>query len=310
MHDPQPQFAPRPGVPLDLAPGLRRILAPNPSLMTFRGTNTYLVGEAEIAVVDPGPDDDAHLGAIMAAIAGARVRAILVTHAHLDHSPLSRRLSQLTGAPVCAFGDARAGRSDTMTRLVALGLSSGGEGIDHGFAPDVALGDGDTVSGDGWTLQALHTPGHLGNHLCFAWEDALFSGDVVMGWASSLVSPPDGDMTDYLASLDRLAQQCWSAFHPGHGAPVMDPAERLAALTAHRKTREAQILAALTASGATAPALACRIYVDTPPSLLPAATRNVFAHLLDLRSRNKVSGPPDANENTRFFPVSAHPVQS
>lgn len=300
MQDPQPEFAPIPGVPVDLAPGLRRILAPNPSPMTFRGTNTYLVGDAELAVIDPGPDHDGHLGAILSAIGGARVGAILVTHAHLDHSPLARRLSQVTNAPVCAFGDATAGRSAMMTRLVEAGLSGGGEGTHHSFAPDVTLADTESLSGDGWTLQALHTPGHFGNHLCFAWQGALFSGDLVMGWASSLVSPPDGDMSDYMAALDRLSQSRWSTFYPGHGAPIMDPADRLSALLAHRRSRESQILDALRLSDGTATDLAGRLYAELPSTLLPAAARNVLAHLLDLHARKRVSLPGDAHENACF----------
>ncbi|KAA8610225.1 MBL fold metallo-hydrolase [Salipiger aestuarii] len=300
MQDPQPEFAPVPGDPVDLAPGLRRILAPNPSAMTFRGTNTYLVGDTDIAVIDPGPDHDGHLDAILSAIGGAAVRAILVTHAHLDHSPLSRRLSQATNAPVCAFGDAVAGRSERMARLVDAGLSGGGEGTDHGFVPDVILADGETVSGADWTLQALHTPGHFGNHLSFAWQDALFSGDLVMGWASSLVSPPDGDMSDYMAALDRLSQSRWSVFYPGHGAPITETADRLSDLVAHRRSRETQILDALHLSDGTAPELVGRIYSGVPASLVPAAARNVLAHLLDLQARNHVTSSGDTDENPRF----------
>lgn len=274
------------GVPRPLGPGLRRIVAPNPSPMTFRGTNTYLLGTRGLAVIDPGPDIAAHLEAILAALEpGQRITHILVTHAHLDHSPLARRLSQATDAPVLAFGDARAGRSAVMSRLAETGLAGGGEGVDAGFLPDVSLADGAAVTGDGWALRALHTPGHFGNHLCFAAEDVLFTGDLVMGWASSLVSPPDGDLTDFMASCTRLAARRWRVMHPGHGAPIADPAARLDWLVAHRRSREAQIRAALAEAPGTAAELARRIYADTPPDLLPAAARNVFAHLVDLDAR-------------------------
>ena len=282
---------------LPLGPGLRRITAPNPSPMTFRGTNTYLLGTRGLAVIDPGPDDPAHLEAILAALRpGQRITHILVTHAHLDHSPLARPLARETGAPVLAFGDARAGRSAVMTRLAAAGLAGGGEGVEAGFAPDATLADGAEVAGDGWRLTALHTPGHFGNHLCFAAGDTLFTGDLVMGWASSLVSPPDGDLTDLMASCARLSGHRWHVMHPGHGAPIADPAARLAWLLAHRRSREAQIRAALAEAPGTADALARRIYADTPPELLPAAARNVFAHLVDLAGRDlaRPEGPLSA----------------
>lgn len=281
---------PVPGRAEMLEPGLRRILASNPSPMTFRGTNTYLLGLREIAVIDPGPDDPAHLEAILAGLpANARVSHILVTHAHLDHAPLARPLSQATGAPVLAFGDATAGRSAVMTRLAETGLAGGGEGIDRGFTPDIRLADGETVESADWQLTALHTPGHMGNHICLAWGDALFSGDHVMGWASSLVSPPDGDLTDFMASCRRLAAQPWRRFYPGHGAPVDAPATRLDRLITHRLAREAEILAALAPGPLTAAALAAQIYTEVPPALLPAAGRNVFAHLVDLAQRGRVT---------------------
>src|SRR5690606_22452615 len=171
--------------------------------MTERGTNTYLLGEGAVSVIDPGPADPAHLAAIRAALApGERIARIFVTHAHKDHSPLARPLAEATGAPVLAFGDARAGRS---ARMAALGDEvGGGEGVDAGFAPDEILRDGARIEAGGRLLEAVHTPGHFGNHLCFRWGSALFSGDHVMGWAPSLVSPPDGDLTDFMASLDRL----------------------------------------------------------------------------------------------------------
>ncbi|MCB2131739.1 MAG: MBL fold metallo-hydrolase [Rhodobacteraceae bacterium] len=280
-------------------PGLRLLRAPNPGPMTFTGTNTYLLGEGRVAVIDPGPDQPAHLSAILAALApGECVSHIFVTHSHADHSPLSRALAAETGAPVLAFGDARSGRSARMEALAAEGGIGGGEGLDAAFRPDEALADGTVVEGAGWALRAIHTPGHIGNHLCLAWGNRIFSGDHVMGWASSLVSPPDGDMGAYMTSLARLAAEGATRLYPGHGDPVARPAERIVALTVHRREREAQILAALREAPSDAAGLAARIYIETPPALLAAATRNVLAHLVDLEDRNLVAceGPlhPDA----------------
>lgn len=278
-----PPFDPLPGRPLALEPGLRLVLAPNPSPMTERGTNTWLLGTGAVTVLDPGPDDPAHLRAILAALApGERVARILVSHAHLDHSPAARPLAQATGAPVLAFGDARAGRSARMAGLAGLG---GGEGVDAAFAPDTALPDGAVLDLDGAALVAIHTPGHFGNHLSFLWGDRLFPGDTVMGWAPSLVSPPDGDLTDFMASLDRLEALGPTRLFPGHGAPVPDGLARIRALRDHRRGREGAILAALGPEPAPLAALVARVYADTPPQMHPAAARNLLAHLIDLQHR-------------------------
>lgn len=283
-------FDPTPGQDETVAPQVRRIVAPNASPMTFRGTNTYLVGRNDIAVIDPGPACDVHLAAILAALRpGQRVSHILVTHAHVDHSPLARSLSDVTGAPVLAYGDAGAGRSAVMQQLDGDGLAGGGEGVDASFVPDICLADDEVLTGDGWQLQAIWTPGHFGNHLCFALGDVVFTGDLVMGWASSLVSPPDGDLGDFMASCRRLLARNDSLYLPGHGAPVTDPAARTTWLLTHRQGREAAILQALRTGPATAAALAAQIYTDTPAALLPAATRNVFAHLVELQQKNKIT---------------------
>lgn len=290
MLPPPDDFNPPVGVAIELSLGLRRVLAPNPSPMTYRGTNTYLIGQSDLAVIDPGPLDEAHLDAILAAVApGQRISHIIVTHSHLDHSPLARPLSQRTGAPVHGFGGPEAGRSPVMAALAAAGLAGGGEGIDHSFRPDIEIGDGAVIEGLDWTLDVIHTPGHLGNHIALGWGDICFTADHVMGWASSLVSPPDGDLTDFMASCARLRARNWSVFHPGHGAPVADPIGRLDWLIAHRQGREAAILSALESGPATARQIAEQVYTDTPPALLPAAERNVFAHLVDLLGRELVS---------------------
>ncbi|NOD75547.1 MULTISPECIES: MBL fold metallo-hydrolase [unclassified Ruegeria] len=297
-------FNPTAGIAVDLQPGLWRILAPNPSPMTYRGTNTYLLGDRDIAVIDPGPENEAHLNAILDALKpGQKISHIVVTHTHLDHSPLAAPLSQRSGAPIYAFGGPEAGRSDVMTDLVAQGMTGGGEGIDSAFRPDVEVEDGEVIAGDGWQLEVIHTPGHLGNHIALGWQNTCFTADHVMGWASSLVSPPDGDLTDFMAACRRLRARSWSVFHAGHGAPITNPAERLDWLIQHRLTREAQILSALEQADGTARQLAERIYTDTPTALLPAAERNVFAHLVDLFGKNKVLPRGEMSVTAKFHRI-------
>ncbi len=288
---------------MTLDPPIRRCLAPNPSALTGTGTNTWIVGATGLVVIDPGPDDPAHLAAILAMVGpGQHISQIVVTHAHLDHSALAPRLAALTGAPVHAFGTATSGRSPLMERLAPT-LSSHGEGIDHSFVPDLHLTDGDRIAGPDWTLRAIHTPGHLGGHLCLALGDTLFSGDHVMGWSTTIVSPPDGDMAAYMASLDRLMRESWRCFLPGHGDPIDTPGQRLQDLVAHRRSREAQILAALSGHPANASTVTARIYTDIPRLLLPAAERNVLAHLIDLASRSLVSATPALHPHATFSAI-------
>ena len=294
------EFAPVPGVPLELADDLTLVLAPNPSPMTHLGTNTYLLGHQTLAIIDPGPDNPAHLDALMDAVAGRPVSHILLTHSHLDHSPLARPLSQATSAPIYAFGDSSAGRSTVMEKLASDGLAGGGEGIDRDFVPDHLLPDNTVIAGEWGEITALHTPGHIGNHLCFAWRDAVFTGDHVMGWASSLVSPPDGDLTDFMASCQRLKSVKANVYYPGHGAPIADPAARLDWLIDHRLKREGQILAALNTAPATPGDVTKGVYKDVAPALLPAAQRNVFAHLIDLHGRGLVTATPELSATAKF----------
>ncbi len=283
---------PVPNLVSDDGPPIRLIRADNPSPLTGPGTNTYLLGMGEVAVIDPGPDLDGHFAALMRALQpGERVSHILLTHAHLDHSALVPRLADATGAEVLAFGPADSGRSATMQGLAAQGLS-GGEGADPGFAPDCQLADGARLTVGGWEVEALHLPGHMGCHLGFAVADVLFSGDHVMGWSTTLVSPPDGDMAAYMASLHRLTSRGWRRMYPGHGPSVDDPAGRLAALIAHRLAREAAIVAALQRGPATATGVAEQVYTDILRHLLPAAARNVLAHLIDLTDRGLARPDP------------------
>ncbi|MEL6916082.1 MAG: MBL fold metallo-hydrolase [Pseudomonadota bacterium] len=272
--------------------------APNPSPLTAEGTNTYILGRGAAVVIDPGPEDARHHAALRAALAGRDVAAILVTHSHRDHSPLARALAAETGAPVHGFGPTGAGTSAIMAALE--GDLGGGEGADAAFVPDVTLAQGETVRLGEETLTALHTPGHFGNHLCFAWRGALFSGDHVMGWASTLVSPPDGDLTDFMASCALLAAREDRVYYPGHGAPVTDPAARLAWLVDHRKAREAQILAALGAVPRSAMEITRAVYTDVAETLWPAAARNVLAHLIDLTARGLAAPDGALSDRSRF----------
>jgi glyoxylase-like metal-dependent hydrolase (beta-lactamase superfamily II) len=297
----QSEFNPPVGLAEDMGRGVRRILAPNPSPMTFRGTNTYLLGARDLAVIDPGPLDEAHLEAILGAVGpGQRISHIFVTHAHLDHSPMAEVLGRVAGAPVLAYGGPDAGRSAVMETLAKGGLAGGGEGVDAGFAPDEVLADGAEIATGEWRLRAHWTPGHFGNHMCFEVDDMLFTGDLVMGWASSMVSPPDGDLTDFMASCRRMRDLGARVMHSGHGAPIEDPAARFDWLIAHREGREADILRALEGGAATAQELAAWIYTETPPALIPAATRNVLAHLIDLEGKKQVHSLEGLNRDSRF----------
>jgi len=277
-----------------LAAGIRRVIAPNASPMTYWGTNTYLIGEGKIAVIDPGPADQDHLDAITNAAGGPnRISHIFVTHAHVDHSLGARPLAALTGAPIYAYGDAHRGQSDLMKKLVRDGLSSGGEGVDAEFQPDIQLEDGQVVHGDAWSLQAVWTPGHISNHICLAMGEDLFSGDHVMDWATSIVSPPDGDVSAFLASCEKLLQRRESLYFPGHGNPVEDPKARTQWLINHRRERERQIREVLIVSPKSPSEIVQEIYTDIPKALYGAAERNVFAHIIDLVDREIVisNGP-------------------
>ncbi len=293
--------APVPGQVITCEPGVQCVLAPNPSAMTGPGTNTYVLGEGSVAVIDPGPEDADHFLALCAALDGREVSHIFVTHSHLDHSPLARRLSDEFAAPVLAYGDTFAGRSPVMAKLAAAGMAGGGEGLDHAFQPDVKVSDGEMVAGDGWALAVHHTPGHLGNHIALAWNDAVFVGDMVMAWSTSLVSPPDGDMTDFLASCAKLRALDARVFYSGHGAPVTAPNDRIDALVAHRSARTEALLQVLANEGPlSVPALVRAIYTDVNPALYEAAGRNVFAHLVALYETGQVGATPTLSPEAVF----------
>ena len=285
---------PRTGVIEEVAPGVRRLVAGNQGPYTFTGTNSYIIGEGRVAVIDPGPDDAAHLARLVEALTGETVSHILVTHTHLDHVPLASPLARRTGAEVIGFAGP-AGRP-------GAGEGGIGAGPDAVFAPHVRLGHGDAVAGPGWTLRALHTPGHAPDHLCFALEGTgiLFSGDHVMGWSTSVVAPPGGEMGAYLASLDLLAGREDTLYLPGHGAPVRSPGEYVGALARHRMEREAGVRAALGAGPASAREIAGRVYAGLEPRLMRAARLTTLAHLIHLADNGEAEASGDVNIDTTF----------
>ncbi len=274
---------------------IRAITAPNASPMTFTGTQTYVYGRGKVAIIDPGPNDASHHAAIMAALEpGETIEAVLVTHSHMDHSPLAKRFD----VPVYGFGGHNAARAPIMETLGNLG---GSEGIDPDFSPDVLVKDGDVVQGSGWSLDVIHTPGHLSNHVCFATDDIAFSGDHVMGWASTLISPPDGDLTAYMNSLDVMRRRGHTRYYPGHGAPIDDPMALVDWLGNHRRSRETQILAGLGANPASVSQLTSTIYADVSPKLHGAASRNVLAHIIDLYQRDIIGHDDEFSKDAVFF---------
>jgi len=263
-----------------VSPLIRRLLAPNPSPFTFAGTQTHIVGRGTVSVIDPGPDIPQHVEALLDALEGEQVAAILCTHTHRDHSPASRTLAKATGAPIVG--------------CAPLAIDDHGPRADDEFDPDYlsdrVLGDGERIEGPGWTLEAVHTPGHTSNHLCFALaeEGALFTGDHVMGWSTTIVSPPDGDMAAYMASLERLLGREDRVYYPAHGAAVENPHKLVRDLIAHRRRREAQILDQLRIGAGRISDMVPAMYASVDPRLYPAAERSVLAQLIDLQARGLV----------------------
>ena len=277
-------FTPDYGAVVAVSPLIRRVVARNPGPFTFMGTGTYIVGRGRVAVIDPGPADRAHVAALVAGLGDEVVSHILVTHTHRDHSPATPLLQAARPALSHGFGPhggAESGRGDGPVE----------EGADHDFAPDRPMGEGDVVAGPGWTLEAVHTPGHTSNHLCFRLreENALFSGDHVMGWSTTVVSPPDGDMGAYMASLEKVRGLGCARFWPTHGSPIEEPGRFVRALIGHRRQRERQILDCLADGTADIPAMVVRLYRAIDPRLHKAAGRSVLAHLVDLERRGVVA---------------------
>ncbi len=261
-----------------LEPGIDRVLAHNPSAFTYYGTQTYLIGTGELAVVDPGPDLSEHVKALLRAIGDRQVVAIMCTHTHRDHSPAARPLSKATGAPIIG--------------CAPLALDSVGPRADAAFdgeySPDRILQDGDSIEVDGHTITAVATPGHTSNHLCFAVGDALLTGDHVMGWSTTVVVPPDGDMAEYMASLDKLRQRRDRIYYPAHGPAVTNPQQYVRGLMGHRMQREKQILRLVGEKARDIPDIVANAYPGLDPRLVNAAGGSVLAHLLDLEKRGLV----------------------
>ncbi|TBY71890.1 MBL fold metallo-hydrolase [Rhizobium leguminosarum] len=284
-------FEPAYGQAVPVVSGVERVTVNNPGPFTFFGTNSYIVGSSSVAVIDPGPEDEAHYQALMAALGGREVTHILVSHTHRDHSPLAKRLQAATGAVTVGQGPHRPARPLREGEVNPFSESS-----DISFVPDIAIGDGETISGDGWSLKAVLTPGHTANHAAFALEgrDILFSGDHVMAWSTSIVAPPDGSMADYMESLDRLIAREDRLLLPGHGGPVTEPSTFLRALKAHRLKREQAVLARIRAGDRGIAEMVKVIYRDTDPKLHGAAALSVLAHIEDLVERGEIAadGPP------------------
>jgi glyoxylase-like metal-dependent hydrolase (beta-lactamase superfamily II) len=270
-----------------VSPLIRRVTAQNPGPFTFKGTGTYIVGRGAVAVIDPGPDLPDHLAALLAAIPGERVSHILITHHHSDHSPLARALSEATGAKVWGCAVAAPMVEDEVKT----------EAGHDDFRPDVSICAGAVIEGDGWTIEAIPTPGHTSNHICYALreENALFSGDHIMGWSTTVITPPDGDMGDYLRSLDLVRARKFDTLWPTHGAPIRDVDTFIAAYKDHRLARERQILDRLAAGDTRIKDMVPNLYAQVNSGLWPAAARSVHAHILELVKSGRVvaDGAPD-----------------
>ncbi len=292
-------FTLAPGEVETVRPGIRRLVANNPGPFTLKGTVTYIVGRGRVAIIDPGPDDDAHIRAVLDAVRGETVTHIFVTHTHRDHSPAVPKVKAATGAVTYGEGPHRAARPLFVGE--APPLDSGG---DMDFRPEVALRDGDVITGEGWTLEALTTPGHAANHTAFVFKeaDAIFSGDHVMGWSTTIVAPPDGSMRDYMQSLEKIGRRAETTYFPGHGESIADAARFVRHLIAHRHAREASILHRLRKSTADIPSIVRASYIGLDPRLVKAAGLSVLAHLEDLVARGVVAtdGPPSIEGTYRL----------
>jgi glyoxylase-like metal-dependent hydrolase (beta-lactamase superfamily II) len=291
-------FDPKPDEVQQVSPLVRRVLAPNPGPFTFTGTCTYIVGSGEVAIIDPGPDNAAHVATLIDAIRGERVTHIVITHTHRDHVPGSRALQAATGAPIVGCRPYEPRHADGQ----ASGLDSA---HDPEYRPSRILGEGETLEGTGFTLEVVATPGHASNHLAFALkqENALFSGDHVMGWSTSIVAPPDGSMSDYMASLEKLRERSETIYWPGHGGPVREPQRYVRALIHHRRQREAAILTRIKAGDTRISAMVERIYEGLDARLKGAAALSVLAHLEDLVGRGVVRADGPASLAAHYTPA-------
>ena len=281
-----------------LSPLIRRVIAPNPGPFTYTGTGVYIIGRGDVAVLDPGPVDPAHIEALDKALEGERVSHVFVTHHHLDHSPLAKPLAARHGCQTYGYGPAQAMPEDCEVRMEA--------GDDRGFVPEVLIQDEQRFEGPGWTLEALHTPGHTSNHMCYALleENTLFSGDHVMAWSTSVVSPPDGDMGDYLYQLERIKARQFDRLWPTHGPAVDEPDAFLSAYIDHRRQREAAILDQIQSGQTQIRAIVETLYADVDKRLHPAAAHSVFAHVIHLIKQGKVKAEGELSLGASFKPAS------
>jgi glyoxylase-like metal-dependent hydrolase (beta-lactamase superfamily II) len=294
---------PRYGSVVEVSPLVRRVIANNPSKYTYKGTGTYIIGHGDVAVIDPGPVLDEHRDALAAALEGERVRAILVTHCHSDHSPLAAWLRDTTGAPTIAFGPHGSVDANPETDEIEEGVTLE-ETTDLAFDPDVRVGDGEVASmGVGWTMHAVHTPGHTSNHTCYALDEehALFTGDHVMGWSTTVVSPPDGDMRAYIDSLRKVMGRDDATLWPTHGAPVTAPKPFLEAFLEYRLERESQILAEVRSGQADIAGMVKTLYADVREELHKAAARSVLSHLIKLVDDGAVT-VEGTGKSARYMP--------
>lgn len=293
------EFEPAHGRAVEVEEGVLRVTAPNSGPFTFHGTNSYVLGKDSLAIIDPGPQDDTHLQTLLGAIDGKPVSHILVTHTHMDHSPLATRLREITGAPILAEGPHRAARDLHIGEENPLDAAA-----DREFQPDIAIKHGEIIEGDGWKLEAVYTPGHAANHTAFALLDRqiLFSGDHVMAWATSIVAPPDGSMSDYMTSLETLIARNESIYLPGHGGRLEKAREFTRALRAHRKMRESAILSRIRAGDRRISEIVKIIYRDTDPRLHGAAGLSVLAHIEDLLAKGLIESDGPAAIDGVFEP--------
>ena len=273
------------GVAHEIAPDVRRIVANNPTAFTFKGTNSYIVGRGDVAVIDPGPDDKAHIDALLDALQGERITQIIITHTHRDHCDGVDMLKSRTGATVMGYGPTERPRG------VRTSSPSGKTFVDQNFSPDTALRDGDTVEGDGWKLDVIHTPGHAPDHLCFVLEEerSLFSGDNVLGVGTTVIPIGTGDLSEYMASLDRLLELEPTRIYPAHGPAIEEGSAKIREYIAHRNEREEQVLAALADERRTPMEVVREVYAAYPEKLFPAAAQSVTQHLLKLEREQRVS---------------------
>ena len=307
--EPQPNY----GAIEQVSPMVQRLIAKNPSKFTYHGTGTYLVSKPkseEVVIIDPGPNDTDHISALVAAIGNRSVSHLLITHTHLDHSPATASLVEITGAPTYGFGPHPLDTTDSNQKKDldinknknSPNPNDSEEGGDLSFEPMVELRDGDIIAGDGITFEVLHTPGHISNHLCFALEEeqTLFTGDHVMGWSTTVIPAPNGNLSHYLKNLGRLLERSESLYRPTHGPPLKNPHPYVASLIDHRKKREAQIIEALNSGPRTIDSLVSEIYAQIDKELHRAASTSVYAHLLDLARNEKVQAEPELNLSSQW----------